>query len=256
MEELQVTLVQTQLHWEQPAENLAMFKNKLESISADSDLIVLPEMFTTGFSMNPDGLASQTEIYAWVHELSKKCDAAIYGSVMFKDGDSFLNRGIFMRPDGQKDVYDKRHTFTLAGEEKVYDRGNHRTTVEYLGWKINLQICYDLRFPVWSRNTDDYDLILYVANWPQPRVNAWDALLRARAIENMSYCIGVNRVGKDGNQMPYVGHSQCFDPLGAALITEAWEEEGMKHVTLSRKHITETRKKLRFLNDRDRFTLG
>jgi len=255
MDDLNVTLVQTTLQWENPQGNLDMLSRKLKNVSRSTHLVILPEMFTTGFSMQPNSIASTSEIYDWMHCHASDGDHAIYGSVMYREEDKFVNRGIFMRPDGTKKIYDKRHTFTLAGEEKVYSKGDKRITAEYLSWKFNLQICYDLRFPVWSRNTDDYDVLLYVANWPKPRVSAWDALLRARSIENMAYCIGVNRVGDDGNGMPHIGHSQCFDPLGEALVANGWEEEGMFEITLSRKRIQQPRTKLKFLQDRDIFSL-
>lgn len=253
MESLEIALIQTSLEWENPAKNKTNFKQKLREISAD--LVVLPEMFTTGFSMKPEGQAETEEIYVWLEEQARNGNFAIYGSTMFKKGDSFVNRGIFMFPDGTHRTYDKRHTFTLAGEEKVYDRGQEQVIVTYKNWKFNLQICYDLRFPVWSRNTQDYDVLLYVANWPQPRTKAWDALLQARAIENMAYCVGVNRVGADGNGMPHSGHSQAYDVLGEPILEENWETEGVKKVTLSRKHIKENRQRFKFLQDRDQFSL-
>lgn len=253
MDSLNVALLQTSLEWENPKLNKTKFEQMLNDMEAD--LVVLPEMFTTGFSMNPEGLAESDDIYKWMGEQTQRGNFAIYGSVMFRQADSFVNRGIFMRPDGSFDIYDKRHTFTLAGEEKVYDRGEEQRLVKYKGWTFNLQICYDLRFPVWSRNTAGYDVLLYVANWPKPRTEAWDALLKARAIENMAYCIGVNRVGKDGNDMPYAGHSQAYDVLGNPMLSEHWEEEGVKKVTLSRKHISENRNRFKFLQDRDNFTL-
>ncbi len=252
---LRVSLIQTDLVWENPKENLKSFSNKLEELYALTDLVILPEMFTTGFSMNPKGLASDAGILDYLKKHAVKGEFAIYGSVMFKDSDSFVNRGIFMRPDGSYTIYDKRHTFTLAGEHKVYKSGEKPVIAEYLGWKFNLQICYDLRFPVFARNTQDYDAIIYVANWPVPRINAWDALLKARAIENMSYSIGVNRVGKDGTGMDYSGHSQVYDVLGNELINHPWETEGIKTVEIHKSEIETYRSKLKFLEDRDDFSL-
>jgi predicted amidohydrolase len=254
---LKVTLIQTELIWEEPLKNMHAFDQKLEILYGNTDLVILPEMFTTGFSMKPDGIASSYSIYDWMKDHAMAGDFAIYGSVMFlKDSGSYCNRGIFMKPDGDFTIYDKRHTFTLAGESNVYDAGEKPVIANYKDWKFNLQICYDLRFPVYSRNVQDYDVVLYVANWPVPRVNAWDALLRARAIENMAYSIGVNRVGTDGTGMDYSGHSQVYDVLGHEMIEHPWETEGIQTVTLDKEHIELYRTKLKFLEDRDTFTLG
>jgi predicted amidohydrolase len=254
--DLQVSLIQTELVWENPKKNLNIFSKKLERLYGTTDLVILPEMFTTGFSMNPSGLASDDSIYDYLKNHAEKGGFAIYGSVMFKTENGFVNRGIFTKPDGPVTYYDKRHTFTLAGEHEVYNRGEKPVTVDYLDWKINLQICYDLRFPVFSRNVQDYDLIIYVANWPVPRVNAWDALLKARAIENMSYCVGVNRVGTDGTGMDYNGHSQVYDVLGHELLEQPWENAGIKSVVLDKGSVEKHRNKLKFLQDRDSFTLS
>lgn len=252
---LKVSLIQTELLWENPKENLDRFSIKLEQLYGLTDLVILPEMFTTGFSMRPEELASDASILDYLKKHALNGDFAFYGSVMFKENDSFVNRGIFMRPDGSCTIYDKRHTFTLAGEHEVYDSGKNPVIAEYFGWKFNLQICYDLRFPVFARNTQDYDVIIFVANWPVPRVNAWDALLKARAIENMSYSIGVNRVGKDGTGMDYSGHSQVYDVLGNELISHPWETEEIKTVEIHKSEIETYRSKLKFLEDRDDFIL-
>lgn len=255
-QKLNVSLIQTSLIWENPKENLYAFDKKIKDLYGTTDLVILPEMFTTGFSMNPVDNASSNEILEWLQDHASNGDFAIYGSVMFKKESSYCNRGIFMRPNGDYTIYDKRHTFTLAGEHEVYDRGDNPVIATYKNWKFNLQICYDLRFPVFARNTQDYDVLIYVANWPVPRVNAWDALLKARAIENMAYCIGVNRIGTDGTGMDYCGHSQVYDLLGHELIKHPWNDEGIKTVTLDQDHITFNRQKLRFLEDRDAFTLS
>ena len=255
-QKLKVSLIQTVLIWEEPLKNMHAFDKKLEALYGKTDLVILPEMFTTGFSMNPQEIAASYSIYDWMKDHAMEGGFAIYGSVMFKkDSGDHCNRGIFMKPDGEFDVYDKRHTFTLAGEHKVYEAGEKPVIATYKDWKFNLQICYDLRFPVYSRNTQDYDVVIYVANWPVPRVNAWDALLKARAIENMAYCIGVNRVGTDGTGMGYSGHSQVYDVLGHELINHPWESEGTQTVELDKENIEFNRKKLRFLEDRDAFTL-
>ena len=253
---MKVSLIQSELVWENPVENKKAFDTKLIELYQQTDLVVLPEMFTTGFSMNPQGIASNYEILNYLKVHASKGNFAIYGSVMYATDTGYVNRGIFMNPDGEHTFYDKRHTFTLAGEHNVYDKGEEPVVVSFKNWKINLQICYDLRFPVYSRNTSDYDICIYVANWPVPRVNAWDALLKARAIENMCYTIGVNRTGKDGTGMDYNGHSQVYDVLGKELIdVHPWEQNGIKTVLLDKNHISHYRDKLKFLQDRDRFNL-
>lgn len=256
-ETLSVTLLQTELHWEDAEANRAMFTKKMDAIEGETDLIVLPEMFTTGFSMNAEKLAEPTHgpTVQWMAQHARQHKAAVTGSVIVREDGAYFNRLFFVFPDGTYQTYDKKHTFTLAGEHKVYSAGKQRLVVDYLGWKICPLVCYDLRFPVWARNTVDYDVLLYVANWPQKRVAAWDALLKARAIENMSYCIGVNRIGDDGNGHPYVGHSAVYDVLGNQLSTIAWESDFTETVVLEKEHINHLREQLRFLIDRDSFQL-
>ena len=168
----------------------------------------------------------------------------------------FINRLFFVYPTGDYKSYDKRHTFTLAGEHHTFDSGNERLIVDLLGWKICPLICYDLRFPVWARNTVEYDVLLYVANWPEKRITAWDALLKARSIENMSYCIGVNRTGKDGNGHQYIGHSAVYDVLGEQISTTNYKSNFIETIALKKSHIESNRKHLQFLNDGDKFTLN
>ena len=215
-------------------------------------------MFTTGFSMNAEALAEEKEgtTLEWMQQIAKEKDCAITGSLIVKDSGHYFNRLYFVYPNGDFRQYDKKHTFTLAGEHKVYTAGKELLLVELEGWKICPLICYDLRFPVWARNTQDYDLLLYVANWPAKRIAAWDALLKARAIENMSYCIGVNRVGLDGNGHEYTGHSAVYDVLGEHISTLNFEQEFVETITLSAEHIRSNRKHLQSLNDRDEFTLS
>jgi predicted amidohydrolase len=254
---LSITLIQTELHWEDPEANREMFSRKIDEIQEDTDLIVLPEMFTTGFSMNATALAEPTQgpTVSWMAQHAKARNAAITGSVIVIENGEFFNRLFFVFPNGSYQAYDKKHTFTLAGEHKVYSAGTKRLVVDYLGWKLCPLVCYDLRFPVWARNTVDYDVLLYVANWPEKRVAAWDALLKARAIENMCYCIGVNRIGRDGNEHPYVGHSAVYDVLGNLISRQAWEEDFIETVVLEKSHINDLREQLRFLVDRDSFQL-
>jgi len=255
--ELKVTLIQTKLQWEDAVVNRANFSEKISQISEDTDLIVLPEMFTTGFSMNAAALAEETDgpSLQWMKAEAEKADAAITGSIIITEDDKFYNRLYFVLPDGSYGYYDKKHTFTLAKEHHTYSAGNAKLIVDYKGWKICPLICYDLRFPVWARNVDEYDVLLYVANWPEKRVNAWDALLKARAIENMSYCIGVNRVGLDGNDHKYSGHTAAYDVLGNLMSNQEWEKEFTETITLKKEHISTLRDRLRFLQDRDLFDL-
>lgn len=187
--------------------------------------------------------------------MSEKTNSAIVGSTIIEENSMFYNRLLFIHPNGDVDTYDKKHTFTLAGEHEVYESGHANSLIQYKGWQIKTLICYDLRFPVWARNVEDYDILLYVANWPSVRISAWDALLQARAIENMSYTIGVNRVGLDGNDHEYPGHSGVYNVLGHRLDNIPAQEEAIGIVTLSSSHITKYRNKLGFLKDRDSFSL-
>jgi len=254
--EMIIALIQSPLSWENPIENRNYFQEKINSISDKVDLIVLPEMFTTGFTMHPKGLSETMhgDTVNWLKELAKAKNAAITGSIIILENENYYNRLIFVFPSGEIQHYDKRHLFTLAGEDKSYTQGSQKQIIEYKGFKICPQICYDLRFPVFSRNNEDYDLLIYVANWPKPRINAWDILLQARSVENMCYTIGVNRIGPDENNHEYTGHSQVVDFLGNYLI-EPKEKEGVFIAELDKKQMLETRKKLGFLRDRDSFTV-
>ena len=253
---MKVTLIQSPLIWESPKENRNYFEEKINSISVNTDLIVLPEMFTTGFTMSPGNVAEtmQGETITWLKALAKAKNSAITGSLVIEDNNNFYNRMLFVFPSGEIQFYDKKHLFTLAGEDKVYTSGTQKVIVNYLDWKICLQVCYDLRFPVFSRNSEDYDLIIYVASWPKIRINAWDTLLKARAIENMSYAIGVNRIGEDDNGYQYTGHSQVVDYLGEYVV-EPNESENSITVELDKQKMMLTRQKLGFLNDRDDFQI-
>lgn len=256
MQKLSTAMIQTELAWENTDKNLDRFTEKIHSVKPQVDLIILPEMFTTGFTMQPGKVAETMDgkTVTWMRETARKSKSAITGSVVIKENGRFFNRLFFVKPDGSLEHYDKRHTFTLAGEDKVYTAGNKQLLVEYKGWKIYPQICYDLRFPVWSRNVMDYDMVFYVANWPKPRIHAWNTLLKARAIENMSYCIGVNRVGTDPKN-EYNGHSAVYDCLGTQISTLSPSEDGVDQVTLNKDHLAEHREKLQFLKDRDNFEI-
>lgn len=254
---LKITIIQSHLLWENPVANRELFSEKINLISESTDIIVLPEMFTTGFTMNATPLAEQEqgETLQWMQQIARNKNAAITGSVIIKEDNNYYNRLFFVFPEGTYNKYDKRHTFTLAKEHETYTAGTEKLLINYKGWKICPLICYDLRFPVWARNTEDYDILLYVANWPNKRVSAWDALLKARAIENMTFCVGVNRIGLDGNGFEYSGHSAIYNVLGEQLTTQDYEKEFIETVTLEKKHITTLRDHLQFLQDRDLFQL-
>jgi predicted amidohydrolase len=255
--ELNVALIQANIVWENPVENRKRFLEKIKSISEPLDLIVLPEMFTTGFTMNASKVAEYMhgDTVLWMQSLAKDKNAAITGSIIIAENNYFYNRLLFVHPSGIIETYDKHHTFTLAGEDKVFSAGNKKLIVYYKGWKICPLICYDLRFPVWARNTENYDVLLYVASWPTPRINAWDALLKARAIENMSYTIGVNRIGTDAHNYEYSGHSAAYDYLGEKLC-KSEHKEAVLRITLHKENQENTRNKLGFLNDTDFFQLN
>ncbi|NMH87022.1 amidohydrolase [Flavivirga algicola] len=254
---LKIALIQSDLVWENPKQNLENFSEKIDRISENIDLIILPEMFTTGFTMNAKNVAETMdgETVKWMQSIALRVNTAIVGSLVILEAGNYYNRLLFVEPSGRLKHYDKRHTFTLVGEDKVYTAGTKKLIVDYKGWKICPLICYDLRFPVWARNIETYDVLLYVANWPKPRVAAWDALLKARAIENMSYCIGVNRVGIDGVNSKYSGHSAAYDVLGNIITSIKPDKEQTRIVILEKKHIEAYRNKLKFLDDRDQFTL-
>jgi omega-amidase len=253
---MKIALIQSSLFWENPKANRNHFEVKINALTEKVDLIVLPEMFSTGFTMNPEAVfeTMQGETIHWMQSLAKAKNSAITGSLVIKENGNFYNRLLFVFPSGEIQFYDKRHLFTLAGEDKVYTSGKEKLIVEYQGWKICPLICYDLRFPVFARNTEDYDLLIYVANWPKARIQAWDILLKARSVENLCYTIGVNRIGFDDNNFEYNGHSQTVDFLGNYVL-EPQETEGVFIVELSKEKLVETRNKFGFLNDRDAFEL-
>lgn len=253
--ELHLALIQTPLVWEHPEQNRKNLEATVDAISREIDVIVLPEMFTTGFTMSPEKIDKNEghTTLIWLQKLAQRKEAAMVGSLPFFENGVYTNRLFFVEPNGTYAHYDKRHTFTLAGEDKKYQKGLNRLVVDYKGFRICPMICYDLRFPVWSRNTVDYDIIMFVANWPKPRIAAWDALLRARAIENMAYSIGVNRVGKDANNNEYPGHSAMYDALGEQVAFS--KSEGVLFTTVVKEHLNTVRNKLNFLGDRDSFTL-
>jgi predicted amidohydrolase len=222
MNHLRVTMVQTELAWQDPAVNRHRLATHFRGLAGHTDLVVLPEMFSTGFSMDAESLAEDMDgpTVGWMREEAAALGCVITGSLIIREQGRCYNRMVWARPDGTTRHYDKRHLFRIASEQDHYAPGARRLVVELKGWRVCPLICYDLRFPVWSRSRDDYDLLLYVANWPQRRAHAWSTLLRARAIENLSYVVGVNRIGRDGNGATYAGDSVALDFLGQPLSSE------------------------------------
>ena len=254
---LTIALVQTDLVWENPEQNKINISKKIDAISEKTDLIILPEMFTTGFTMNPYDFAETMDgqFILWLKSIAATKNTAITGSLIIKENNNYYNRLVFVFPSGEIQTYDKRHTFTFASEGKVFTAGNNKLIIDYKGWKICPLICYDLRFPVWARNVENYDVLIYVANWPKPRINAWNTLLKARAIENMCYCIGVNRVGVDSRGNTYTGNSSVYDSLGKKISTIKPNTETTEIVRLNKDILLKNRQRFQFLNDRDDFKL-
>lgn len=256
MENLRISLVQADLKWEDKAANLATFQELSGPLQGCTDVVVLPEMFSTGFSMNTQALAEPMNgpSIAWMKDLAKALNAVVTGSLIITENEQYYNRQIWMAPDGAISIYDKRHLFTLANEQDYYSAGQERVVFTYKGWKIFPQICYDLRFPVWSRNTIDYDLLIYIANFPAKRRHAWNSLLIARAIENQVYTVGVNRIGEDPNGLSYSGDSRLIDYAGETIFHAA-HHESVFTTTLSYQKQVHFRSKLQFLPDRDQFDI-
>ncbi len=263
MSNIKVTLIQTSLHWENPEANREMLEKKINKIKEPTEIIILPEVFTTGFTMEPANCADSNEgkTFRWMKQTAAKKNTVITGSIATKENDKFYNRLIWMQPDGNYYQYDKKHLFSFAGETKNYTPGKKRVIVEYKGWKILLLICYDLRFPVWCKNNFnpqngfDYDCIINIANWPAPRSNHWSILLMARAIENQAYVAGVNRVGKDAKGTDHSGDSALINPLGEHLSTITPFEEKTETITMERARLDDFRKKFGVANDWDKFKL-
>lgn len=263
MQDLKIRLVQADLVWEDIEANLDRLSEMLSGSDGETDLILLPEMFSTGFSMNPERFAARNEdlIRPFMLRLAKKHGALIGGSVIMEEGGEYFNRFLLMSPEGKSAIYDKRHCFTLAGEEKHYSPGKKKVVINWRGWRICPLVCYDLRFPVWSRNAlnsegqPSYDLLLYVANWPERRREAWRALLPARAIENMAFVAAVNRVGEDGNGVSHSGDSAVYDPIGEQLGEWSYEE-GVFDTVISAARLGESRERFGFWRDGDQFSVS
>lgn len=256
--DLRISMVQAEIFWEDKQRNLAHYQSLLRSLAGQTDLAVLPEMFTTGFSMNAQQLAEPTQgaTIAQVKTWSREFEMAITGSFIAFEDNHYYNRGFFIEPDGKEYFYDKRHLFTFGKEDQTFTAGTKRLVVPYMGWNILIQICYDLRFPVWSRNVDnEYDLAIYMGSWPEARIEVWKTLLKARALENQAYICGVNRIGKDGIGLNYTGDSLLFDPKGLLLAGGDTTEEKLYTSVLSKENLTKFRQKFPAWNDADRFHL-
>lgn len=262
MSKLTFTLIQSALHWENREANLKMFDEKIKNIKEKTQVVILPEMFSTGFSMKPEQLAETMsgKTVKWMKKLAAERKIIITGSVIVEENENYYNRLLWMLPNGQCGQYDKRHLFAYGEEDQYYTSGTQRLIASVNGWKINLLVCYDLRFPVWARQQFDqqqgfeYDVLIYVANWPERRVNAWKTLLRARAVENQCYVIGVNRVGKDNNDIYYSGDSMVIDPLGEILYQKEHVEDVFT-ITLDKESLQQAREKFPFWRDADKFEI-
>ncbi len=261
MPTLTITTIQTDITWEERSANLRLLEKKIVEIPQQTELVILPEMFNTGFSMKPEQLSETMdgETVEWMRRVSRENGIILTGSIIVEEEGKFFNRAIWMLPNGQHGQYDKRHLFAYGGEDRHFTAGNKRLIASVKGWRINLQVCYDLRFPVWARqqlkDTDpEYDVLVYIANWPERRSHAWKTLLCARAIENQCFVIGVNRTGTDGNNIYYSGNSLVIDPMGQVLYHMA-DEEDVFTITLQKERLEETRTLFPFWKDADDFKI-
>jgi predicted amidohydrolase len=262
MLDLNIALIQADLMWEDAPGNLARFDEKMAGVKESTHLVILPEMFNTGFTMNVEKCAEPAGGMAmqWMTEKAREMDAVVAGSILTRDGTDFFNRFVWMCPDGTYRHYNKRHLFSMAGEHRTMSSGKEKVIASLYDWNINLQVCYDLRFPVWSKNTFEkdrhaYDVLLYVSNWPEVRKAAYQKLLPARAVENQAYVVWVNRVGTDGKGVCHSGDSGAYDPLGDVIsLAEAGKEEVL-HIALSADFLQEQRSKFRIGPDWDQFSL-
>ena len=254
MENLKITIIQPDIIWENIHANLEKYSEMLLEIG-ETDLIIFPEMFTTGFSMKPEKLKEKMDgpSVQWMKKTAALKDASVAGSLIIEDNGKIFNRAVWVFPDGKIQFYDKHHLFTMGEEHVHYTRGNKKLVIDFKGWRFCPLICYDLRFPVWGRNTENYDVLIYMANWPSPRHHHWKTLLAARAVENMSYCIGVNRTGNDGTVLKYSGDSARISPKGFSEFMG--EKEKAKTFEISYSELMDYRKSFPFLNDRDEFQI-
>jgi len=254
---LRITLGEVDLVWENPGQNRHLIGEQIKLLTNKSDLVILPETFTTGFSMRTSGLAETMDgtTVKWMLQISQTTGIAVCGSLFIAENGLVYNRFIFTTPQGKIYFYDKRHLFSVGGESKFFTPGDNRQTFNFLGWRIALYICYDIRFPVWSRNRNDTDLIIITANWPATRQNVWNILLKARAIENQVYVAGVNRTGTDGNGLSYVGESQVINAKGELMPKTSIIKSGLLTYDISRKDLDDFRMSFPVANDADKFSI-
>lgn len=262
MMDLKITLIQSNLHWENVDQNLTMFTDKINAINETTDIIILPEMFNTGFSMDSERLAERMngKTLNWMMDMAKKTNSVIFGSLIITEHDEYYNRLVWAQPNGDYYTYDKRHLFRMAGEHEYFSSGDELLIVHYKGWRICPLVCYDLRFPVWCRNVTEegeiaYDCLIYIANWPAARKSPWSKLLEARAIENQCYVVGVNRVGQDGNQIDYSGNSVVVNPKGDVISSIAENEDKNQTLSISLQELNDFRLKFPVGMDADRFEI-
>lgn len=255
--DLEVGLIQSKLHWEDADANRVMFEEKLEKLPQTTDLAILPEMFTTGFSMHPESLAEPHlgQSFEWMQHMAERNHMVVTGSLIIKENNNYYNRLYVVFPDGSHKYYDKRHLFRMGQENEHYTAGSQRMTFTLKGWRIRPLICYDLRFPVWIRNKGDYDLLLFVANWPEVRRHVWKTLLTARALENQVYVVGVNRIGEDGKGLTYAGDSMVLHPKGHAISQTQPHESSEEAVRLSMDELVRFREKFPVEKDADDFVI-
>ena len=256
-ESLQISVLQFDLEWENPAANRAKIDQWLEQTDKNTDVVFLPEMFTTGFTTNISDLAEPMdgETLHWMKTRCNEHQLALCGSMIIRENNHYFNRLVFVEPSGAVHFYNKRHLFTMGGEESHFQQGTGRLVVTYKGWRICPLICYDIRFPVWSRNRNEYDILVYSANWPQARNEVWNTLLKARAIENQAFVVGANRVGVDGNSISYSGDSQLIDPKGNVVARTENYTENIVFAEFSYAGLVKFRSEFPVLNDADQFTL-
>ena len=255
-EKLHISIIQSDIIWLERKKNLKTYSELINKLKK-TDIVFLPEMFDTGFYIEPHKLdiSDKNMTLEWMKQLSEEKNISIGGSTIINENNKFYNRFLFVKPDNSIDFYDKHHLFKLAGELNEYSGGNTNTIINYDNWKIKIQICYDLRFPVWSRNTEDYHILVYVANWPSSRIKQWKSLLIARAIENQSYTFGINRIGVDGNGFEYSGKSIIIDPKGEIIYEAKKNQEDIYTAILNYENILKIRQKFPVLNDRDNFII-
>jgi predicted amidohydrolase len=254
---MKITIIQFDIVWEDKKANLDHIQKLLENIPEDSSLVVLPEMFTTGFSMSTEELAETpfSQTYTWMTSMARKHQTGICGSLIVEENSFYYNRFFFVSPDGKSAVYDKRHLFAIGGEDKKFIRGNSRAIFQYSGFRINPVICYDLRFPVWTRNRNDYDLLICVANWPESRREVWKTLLKARAIENQCFVSGVNRIGTDQEGNSYAGDSMVIDPKGEVIASIPEYQEGIASTEISIQELEDFRARFPVWKEADDFEI-